>query len=546
MKKIIVILSIFLALGGCKETLVESEISKQNANSKGSNSSLRETASEDNDKLMVLGKKLQNPYTIENMKKALENVNVNRSEKLSLKIEPNYLYVRFLPKDDDEYVLISRDKNLDLYNYPLDYEIVQRGNKYRDPSLKEDSFTWQYAAVKADYKFPKIKYEILSELFLPDKDEALNKLGDGSTEELDYEALKLSNNLPDKKIKNGKIASWVPTGTILMFDDVKNTNVPLKGCKVRTRVWFSTETALTDNNGYFNIGVNYNNTPNFSILWSRDEFEIFDGDFTQAIFDGPQQSYPWNLTISSGKSRSYALVHRSAWLWYYTPAPLQIAGLIKPPYVRFAVRDTDNQNSSPGLFVPYNPNVPKINVWTRCTDGNNYPYDFRDRSCLEIFGSVAHELGHAAHWGFNSSGYHGNNRLAEAWGEGIKYEFCFEEYGKAGDPNTYSLGTPPNVVGFTDPYSDSNNFSDAFQRRWDIYTDSNTYPALVRDLSDDFDQEIVFSNPNYARDRVSGYTILQFQAALLSTGSWNGVRDYLKNNYDNPTENFLDELFTEW
>ena len=537
-------LFIFLITSCDKKTLIETENTTQSTNAQNNRSPLRETASEENDKPMILGKKLQNPYTIENMKKALDNVNASRSQKLNLKIEPNYLYVRFLPKDDDEYVLISRDKNLDLYNYPLDYEVVQRGNKYKDPSLKEDSFSWQYAAVKVDYKFPKIKYEILSELFLPDKDENLNVLADGSVEELDNEALRLTNNLPDKKIKNGKIASWIPTGTIFMFDDVKNTNIPLKGCKVRTRVWFSTETALTDNNGYFNIGVNYNNSPNFSILWSRADFEIFDGDFTQAEFNGPQQSSPWNLVINSGKSRSYALVHRAAWLWYYPPAPLYtFNALIRPPYVRIAVRDTDTQNNIPGLFVPLNPNVYKINVWTRCTDGNNSPYPYRDRSCLEIFGSIAHELGHAAHYGFNSSGYWGNGRLAEAWGEGIKYEFCLYEYGKAGDPWTYTTTIGGIDYHYTYPYTDPNNFSDNFQKRWDIYYGGTAqYPALVIDLLDNFDQEIAFSNANYARDRVSGYTILDFQDALLHTGSWTGARDYLKNKYNNPdrpTEGFF-------
>lgn len=142
-----------MATSCSEKELIETENASQSTKVQTNYSSLRETGNEENDKEMILGKKLQNPYTIENMKKALENVNASRSEKLSLKIEPNYLYVRFLPKNDDEYVLISRDKNLELYNYPLDYEIIQRGNKYKDPSLKEDSYTWQYAALKPTINF---------------------------------------------------------------------------------------------------------------------------------------------------------------------------------------------------------------------------------------------------------------------------------------------------------------------------------------------------------------------------------------------------------
>ena len=50
-------------------------------------------------------------------------------------IEPNYLYVRFLPTDSTE-VKQLLDCNYELYNYPLDYEILGDPGDYYDSSVE--------------------------------------------------------------------------------------------------------------------------------------------------------------------------------------------------------------------------------------------------------------------------------------------------------------------------------------------------------------------------------------------------------------------------
>ena len=83
--------------------------------------------------MIKLGKKLENPYSVENMQRALNNlkkVNINAKTTTSrLNIETTHLYVRFLPKNEEELSILKRDSTLVLYDYPLDYEIEENLNR---------------------------------------------------------------------------------------------------------------------------------------------------------------------------------------------------------------------------------------------------------------------------------------------------------------------------------------------------------------------------------------------------------------------------------
>ena len=51
--------------------------------------------------MIVLGDRLENPYTTENMSKALQSLYPTRADRVDVKA--TNLYVRFLPADDSEY-----------------------------------------------------------------------------------------------------------------------------------------------------------------------------------------------------------------------------------------------------------------------------------------------------------------------------------------------------------------------------------------------------------------------------------------------------------
>ena len=110
--------------------------------------------------MIVLGDRLENPYTTENMTKALQALYPTRSDRVDLKT--TNLYVRFLPADQSQYDQL-RSLGLDLMDHPMDYDIIVDGDWYHDPGVPDGDVTWQYAVVSRNFTFPDIRPEILDE-----------------------------------------------------------------------------------------------------------------------------------------------------------------------------------------------------------------------------------------------------------------------------------------------------------------------------------------------------------------------------------------------
>jgi len=74
------------------------------------------------------------------------------------------------------------------------------------------------------------------------------------------------------------------------------------------------------------------------------------------------------------------------------------------------------------------------------------------------------------------------------------------------------------------------------------------YTALFIDLMDNNNQRITegsgAGDVTFPNDDVDGYTIRQLQKAVENSRTLRQVRDYLRDNYTNPTEGGLNDLFT--
>ena len=199
-KIIIVLLQLMIVLGmsGCKkeQVLVDDygastkRALKQNAEGK-----------------IILGEKIENAYSVENMRKAYESLKKQGKIKPVLSeeidIKANCLYVRFLPQNRADLNVLWSDTTLELFDYPLDYEIKEEGCYYRDPNIPEGLPTWQYTVVPVDYAFSGMKYEIIEECFIPDEDGEKSKLQGSDYENLlaaiEYESIRLTGNLTEEK-----------------------------------------------------------------------------------------------------------------------------------------------------------------------------------------------------------------------------------------------------------------------------------------------------------------------------------------------------------
>ena len=114
--------------------------------------------------LIQLGEKLENPYTVSNMRKAYGNLQEKNQLKSTFTIEPTHYYIRFLPENGKELELL-KDAGLVLFDFPLDYEITQ-GTCFHDADIEVGKITWQYTAMPVSMEIPNVEYEILDDLYL--------------------------------------------------------------------------------------------------------------------------------------------------------------------------------------------------------------------------------------------------------------------------------------------------------------------------------------------------------------------------------------------
>jgi len=511
-----------------------------------------------------LGKKLENPYSIENMKKALENIKGNFNNKST--ISTTHYYIRYLPANEEELDLIKSDTLVEWYSYPLDYEINENSEEtsYHDPSIPENQPTWQYTAIPVYHPiFEEVEYEILEELYIPEKLDD-KKLDDTFINAIVDEALRITNNLPNTSTNdiNKRRPEWIPAGNILVWDDIIGTtttttavfdhwecydcdtgvivscdsfggplpiereidpddevcrravytyvtttvngsNIPLRGAKVRARRWFTTHRGITDSNGDYTCDGDFRGSANYSIIWERAHYDIRNGLWPQAYYNGPNKIGDWNLKITGGKSLRYATIHRAANRYYYE----NVGNLFRPytifggqPKMKISYYHRTQTGGSNGDFNPLFGGG--IFSHIRIFGENNSGW----RSTEGIFSTTAHEMSHASH-----SIYMGNIQfiqvadiISESWAEACERQICEIEYIQG--------------LGFTD--YEHHEF-DRYER-WVLPCNGCTseqeehrekYTPLFIDLIDDINQHD-FAN-NRPDDSITGYSLSGIQQNIL-------------------------------
>ena len=251
---------------------------------------------------LILGKKLNNPYTLANMKSAISRLEGQGLSLLkAVNLRASHFYVKFKPADSAQYEQLQTDKRMTIYPYPLDYEIAVRGNRYHDPSLPKGTITYHYAAVKSDYVFdPKIPYEVLSALYIPEEDTSLkSKTSEAYVDQLLNQAYKQTGNFQDTIVAikaNSPQASYHPGGKIQVWDTRLQQYIGLEGVDMRARRWFTTHHARTDFWGNYQMEDTFKNPCNYSLWFSQEDFVVREHLIAlTAWIDGPKQKANWNV-----------------------------------------------------------------------------------------------------------------------------------------------------------------------------------------------------------------------------------------------------------
>lgn len=395
MKKLPFIVLVFLILvTSCQKDLQEVSLPDDKDDIE-----IRSTAVE----MIQLGKQLQNPYSVTNIQDAYDSLkSVYGTQVPNVNISITHKYVKFTPDNDAEYLDLVADTLMDLFTYPLDYEIQSVGGiYYHDPNIPDSLPTYHYAAIPASY-IPNtvVDYVVLENLCIPEITPYYTQnLNDTLIDQLIDAALILTDNYDSDttNYKSGGRGSYHPEGNISVHDDIVGSGtVPVENVQVRARRWFTVYTDRTDENGDFYMNGTFKRPCNYSLVWSTSRYYISNGIWFPAVYNGPKISDRWDLRIANnGKSFGFATTFRAGHRYHNK----NIGGL-KRPNVWTKLKIAYLHSNGPALgmnignywqmFVVGWPGIPNILIWGLDGNGNILESDV-------IFSTTIHELGHASH-----------------------------------------------------------------------------------------------------------------------------------------------------
>ena len=530
---ILAIFSFLIFLFGC-----DRKVEPQNSSNSGGSVSKASTDGE-----VVLGEKIENPYSVKAMKKAYRNIQLINSkysigspQSIEFDVRPTHYYVRLLPNTWAAYDTLKRDTTIFLVDIPIDVKVEKDGDYYHDPTIPSDMPTWQYTSVGLDYHAPEgVTMEVLDTLYLPDKAENYEKASNDrqlAIDLLENEALFITDNLTEEELKlrpvddkggrknwfwNNWLPPWFqPKGTITVWDDIANRVVPVVGAKVRTWRFFDTGTGYVGNDGTYYVNNRYRYAYWSRIIWENSDYDIRESitGLTQAQTFGPWNKGDWNQEFYTNGWRdgiNWMYSHMTRAMYRYCEG--DIDGLTRPvfymaptflntPLKIVAVNRTGDQQ---GLNIG-NWSIHGINP-------NIFIYGYSNGTRLksdEIYSVTIHEVAHSTHW---KKAYGGlslafvDTWTRESWATAVEWVLTQKEYKDVlGIANygeaSYSDGSPPTAFGGQQiPKSDD-------------------YSSVFIDLIDNFNQSAFYTTsgnsvyPNI-NDKVTGYSIFYIENNIL-------------------------------
>ena len=538
-----------------------------------------------------------NPYNVNNMELAYQYLvqqgRLNPAMFPDFHIRPTHKYVKLKPATLEEEDQMLADTTFIALDYPLDVDLPESYFEERG-ELQEGQIPEYYSSLKTDQK---IAYtgntELIEMMYVPEEDPYFENADEDYQQGtdrittraqlhdellftayffkgLDYllapdlnaaKGVGIDDDKPQKPmltnventlILDGKNENrfndlivkplgigkkWYPSGNLRYVDTslpAGQQNRPLPGAQVLLRQGITMRSAITDANGYFQTSK-LRGHARFILQWERAKYNIKRKGLWQAELRGPHQRSPWNHTILATNTEDiyHTLIHIACLDYYYGSR----FGLTAPKNnIRIAAKQTSEGKSShvAARGIIYTISLKK---W-----GSNHS---------DIYGTTIHELAHSAHRQVSSGGYDAAvmdayinflnpnpnaKRFLETWATTVELLFVQQRYGLFVDNKNTSQILQPDYKQLMQNIQ--MGFADGQQKY---------YTSCGFDMIDDYNQNARLTpNTNLPIDRVSGYTPKQLEASIKNIASWNDWKNSIKTKYNNPTENFLDELFANW
>ena len=403
MKKLLYLLIIFTLVISCqKEENFMTEIPEYENPSE--NKSIEEILTSK----AVIGKKLPNPYSVDIMKQAFNNLKMETKSGLSEDcIEATHHYIVFKPSCHAHYRSLIMDEELDFYPYPLDHE-VSDGWVVLDPdpeySTNGYQHRWGYVPVEKDLSHIECPYEILYDIYAPDEEVYTKSLVSESVyEQLEQEAHAICG-MELIPIAATKAEDVTPSGNITYQDSTETYQryIGCSGMSVRANRLTKKAYGHCDENGDFVCDDSFKYNWTYNVYFSRTDFEMR-RDYSTEEFFLKFSGYhgPLNLRFDNDAPDSeyfdcvfYCEILRAACKYYYG----DINGLNRPfladevndrMYIQ-AVRGCHPTDNYVAGETGGNENYPQIKIFRETVRNGRLSSDL-------IYGFTIHELAHMAH-----------------------------------------------------------------------------------------------------------------------------------------------------
>ena len=221
--------------------------------------------------MILLGDRLEDPYSVDTMTKALAAVYPTKAA-VRVPVPTTHYYIRFLPANEMEYEMLLR-RGIEPLDHPMDYEILREGDWYHDPEVPEGEITWQYAVIPKDKGWPRfIKHEILYECHIPDGS-ASTKATDGiDWAAVEREAFRLTGNgdLLEPSLTKGGDDGSRPSGRITIVDPAWSGGAEgVRGVCVACNLFVRTANAYTDEDGRYRMTTSFSGKPRYRLIFKN-------------------------------------------------------------------------------------------------------------------------------------------------------------------------------------------------------------------------------------------------------------------------------------
>ncbi len=219
--------------------------------------------------MIELGDRLENPYTTENITKALHSLYPTKADRID--VRPTNLYVRFLPESEAEFEKL-KSMTTDLMDHPLDYDVRVEGDWYHDPEVETGNITWQYAVVPPDFRFPNIRHEVIDECYIAENDPGTRTDGI-DWEAVEMESYRLTGNSDMLRPMNTKAGKVQPSGrlTVVDGDYCDGKPIGIAGVRVSCNSFVKFSHAVTDRDGYYQMEDSFSSDPRYRIIFKNEK-----------------------------------------------------------------------------------------------------------------------------------------------------------------------------------------------------------------------------------------------------------------------------------